>query len=469
MLIVGFGKSGKASLAFLEKLGAFCYVFDDNKNILKDIRFDGRFSIVMNIDESVIKIMDYLVISPSISIFSEYVKLAKLYNVQVLSEIELGMKFCKGNVIGITGSNGKTTTTSLVYHILKHAKKPCCMCGNIGEPITENILPFKTNYVVEMSSFQLESIGMAKPKIGAIVGITPNHLDRHLTFKNYAMAKFNIAKNMTKRDVLILNFDDKTTKKYLPQNIKAKIIWISQKKEIDGFFAKNGQIYQKKGKEIRKIIDFSQTKLVGEHNITNILFATASCKLLKIKNVFIEFAVSNFQPLAHRLQFVKNVNGVDYVNDSKSTSPNSTITAINSFETKPIILLLGGSDKNTKFDLLAKKISKSNNVKLVVVCGKTSKKIILSLKKFGVKNFEEFDNFFDALSFATKCAGCGDVVLLSPACASFDFFKSFEERGDFFCNYVNGLQDDCFCKDNYNFEQDVFKFEKTFFAGEVKK
>lgn len=438
VLIMGMGKSGQSSLQLLTKLGAFCYVYDDNIEKLKNIEIND-ISVVSNFGEEIVKVMDYMILSPGISIYDEKVKLAKLFGVKVLSELELGSQFLKGNLIGVTGTNGKTTTCSLIYHILKTANKFSMLCGNIGEPLTENLLPFKSNYVVEMSSFQLESLEKTKPHIAAITNITPNHLDRHLTFENYVNAKLNIFKNMTKKDFLVLNYDDQIVKKIDNNQTKAKLIFVSIFEKIDGFFVKNHEIYYKKHKKIKKIVNLSNIKLMGKHNLQNILIAVAVCKILKIKNQFIQKAIDTFEPIRHRLQFVKNVNGVDFVNDSKSTSPDSTITAINSFERKPIILILGGSDKNTSFDFLAKKLSQSENLKYIVVCGETTKKIVKSLKKFGIKNFKEAKKFDDAVLFANNLARSGDTILLSPACASFDFFNSFEERGDTFEKIVQSI------------------------------
>lgn len=440
ILIIGFKKSGIASLDLLKKQGAFCYVFDDDKSVLKKFFNMPDVNIVNRINDDVVKIMDYVIISPSVSIFSEYVKLAKLYGVKVLSELELGTLFLRGKLIGITGTNGKTTTCSLIKHIFDTAKKTSVLCGNIGEPLCENILPFKTNYIVEMSSFQLESANRLRPNICAITNITPNHLDRHLNFKNYKNAKFNIFKNMSHLGNLILNYDDKTSMEILQMRIRPSITFISVNSEINGFFIKENKIIYKHNKKQNVIADISQTKLVGKHNLYNILIAVAICRKLKIGRLQIQNGINTFEPICHRLQFIKNVNGVDYVNDSKSTTPESTITAITAYQNKPLILILGGSDKETSFFRLAKKIKSSRNINSIIVVGATTKKIVLALKKFGIKNFVCAKTFDEALLMATDKAQFGDTVLLSPACASFDFFCDFEHRGDKFIEYVKGIK-----------------------------
>lgn len=439
VLIVGMGKSGQSALELLKKHKAFCYVFDSNPDNVKKFANQFDCNIISKIDEYSIKIMDYLVISPGVSIFSEPIKLAKLFGVKVISELELGLCFAKGKIIGITGTNGKTTTASLVDSILRQAGKPSVLCGNIGEPLTSNLLPYKTNYVIEMSSFQLESVNDLKTNISAITNITPNHLDRHLTFLNYKNSKYNIFKNSGKKDTLILNADDKTLFELSDNHLKPKITWISTKKLACGYFASQGEIYFSNGKKTKFLFDANGTKLVGSHNMANVLIATAICKKMGVKNVDIQKAVVDFVPLRHRLQFVKDVNGVEYFNDSKSTSPESTISAINSFEKKPIVLLLGGSDKGTNFQKLAKKISKSQ-VKFAVLCGFTAKKIAFALKKVGFTNFTIAKSFDDAFAIASRYATSGDIVLLSPACASFDFFKNYCERGDRFEKLVQGLE-----------------------------
>lgn len=439
VLVLGLGKSGKASLELLKKCGAFCYAFDSDKT--KVAQYSGNFdvNILSKIDEYVIKIMDYVILSPSISIFSEPVKLARLFGVKVISELELGSYFVKGKIIGITGTNGKTTTASLVYAILKQAGKPCVLCGNIGEPLTANLLPYKANYVVEMSSFQLESAKKLHVNVGAILNLTPNHLDRHLNFKNYREAKFNIFKNSKKTDKLVLNVADNQLAKLLNKHTKPKIVETNAHSKCRGYFAIGDKVFFANGKVEKLLFDLQGKKLFGLHNMTNILVATAICKSLGIKNGDIKQAIIDFLPLEHRLQFVSNVDGIEFVNDSKSTTPDSTITALKAYDKTPVVLMLGGSDKKTSFDKLAKKIAKSR-VKYVCICGDTTKQIATALKKAGFANFGIAKNFEDCFLMANKNAQSGDVVLLSPACASFDFFESFEKRGEEFERLVATLK-----------------------------
>ena len=440
VLVVGLGKSGISSLEFLKRKGAFCFGYDDNILALKETIKTLDINIVNNVEESVVKMMDFVIISPGVSIFSEVVKLAKIYGIKVLGELELGLEFTKGKKILITGTNGKTTTCSLVAEILKTASKPYVLCGNIGEPLTENLMPFRTNYVVETSSFQLESSNRIKPDIAVITNLTSNHLNRHLTFENYKNAKFKIFENMSRQSKLILNYDDENLRSLKEQKVRPNLIWLSVNKEIEGYFVKDEILYLKKGKSIKEIISLKNVKLVGKHNLFNIAVACVICKILKVKKSKMLMAINGFLPLKHRLQFVKNVDGVDYVNDSKSTTPQSAITAINAFK-KPLIIILGGSSKNTSFKLLAEKIKLAENIKLVVVQGETTNEIVSALNKVKFKDYIIADNMANALNIATEKSSTGDVVLLSPACASFDQFSNFEERGEKFIEYVEGLNE----------------------------
>lgn len=439
VLVLGLARSGLSAIDFLFNNGSYVYAFDDNLELMHELSYkDIPCTFVNKITEQVLSIMDLVVISPSISIYSEYVKLAELLGVKVIAEFQLGSYFLKGKLIGVTGTNGKTTTTNLINQILNFGNKPNELVGNGGEAITKHIMPFKTTYVAEISSFQLEASPDIKPNIACILNVTPNHLDRHFSFKNYFKVKCEIFKNMDEEGTLILNADDKNLIKLKDFKIAPKIIWVSTKKVIDGFCIIDDHFCVKMGNRIEKILSTKDVKLIGNHNFSNILFAIAVGVTCGVKSKQIAKAVSQFVGIAHRLQFVKNIGGVKYFNDSKSTTPDSTITAISSFKKEPIILILGGSDKGLSFDPLVKRLKKK--VKLVVVVGATTKNIILSLKKFDFNDYIIAQTFNEALKIATENSVKGDVVLLSPACASFDFFKNFEERGEKFIEYVEELK-----------------------------
>lgn len=439
VLVLGLAKSGLSAIEFLHKMGSFVYAFDDNLELMHKLSYkDIACTFVNKIDENVLKVMDLIVISPGISIYNEYVKLANLFGITVISELQLACYFVKGILIGVTGSNGKTTTVNLIESVLKNTKYNSVMVGNVGAPITSHVSSFKTTYVTEISSFQLEASPDIKPNIACILNVTPNHLDRHFSFKNYFDLKCQIFKNMDKNGTLILNADDKNLLKLKDELILPNIIWFSTKKVIDGFCVKDNFICLKIGKKIQKILNVNDIKLLGEHNLSNILCAIAVCVCLKVKLKTIVKAISSFSAIPHRLQFVKEIGGVKYFNDSKSTTPEATIKAIKSFKKEPIILLLGGSDKNLSFDGLVKKLN--NQIKLIIVLGETTQKIVECLKKYNFNNYQIASTFNDALILATKNSNTGDVVLLSPACASFDMFKDYEERGQKFIDYVEQIK-----------------------------
>jgi UDP-N-acetylmuramoylalanine--D-glutamate ligase len=439
VLVLGLAKSGLSAIDFLYEKGSFVFGYDDNPLVMSELsNKDISCTFVNKITEQVLQIMDLIVISPGVSVYTEYAKLAMLLGVKIISELQLGCYFLKGSLIGVTGSNGKTTTTNLIHDILSGANVTNQMVGNVGEPITSHIMPFKTNYVAEISSFQLEASPDIKPKVACILNVTSNHLDRHFSFKNYFETKCQIYKNMDSDGFLILNADDKNLAKFKQTDFKPKLIWFSTKKIIDGFCIIDEHLCLKLGNRIEKIVCVKDVKLLGEHNLSNILCAIAVAVTFKVKPKQIARVVSNFYAMPHRLQFVKNIGGVSYFNDSKSTTPEATITAIKSFKFEPIILIMGGSDKGLSFDPLSKRLNK--RVKLIVVMGNTTKKIIDNFNKFEFKNFIVANSFSDALKIATKHSVAGDVVLLSPACASFDFFKNFEQRGDKFIEYVESLE-----------------------------
>ena len=432
VLIVGYGKSGQSSKDFLLKKGAKIFVYDKN-NKIKDNLSDAIF--IENVTEEFIQKIDLVVLSPGVSIYSEKIKLAKLFGVKVIGELELGLTFAKGYKILVTGTNGKTTTVNLIEQAFNYAKKRNFLVGNVGSPITSYISRFKTNYIVETSSFQLES-SKVYPNIACILNLSPNHLDRHFSYKEYIQTKYKIFENMTSKDYLILNADDEELIKLSTKQIKPKIVWFSQKKEVDGAFIKGESIYFKKGKKLTQICLLSDIKLFGKHNQQNVLAMIAICKSYGLKDKYIKNAIMSFRGVEHRLQLVLSKDGVDYINDSKSTTPNSTLTAVKAFD-KPIILILGGSDKGINYDNFALKIK--DIVKIALLTGEIALKLEKSFKKADSKNYIVKQDFYEAVKYAKSVATNGDVILLSPATASFDNFKNFEHRGKVFTQIIKSL------------------------------
>lgn len=438
VLVIGLARSGLSAIDFLIEKKSNVFVHDSDEKVVEELKHTlSRCQIVSAVDEKLLEFIDLVVISPGVSIYSEPVKLAKLLNIPVISELQLGTSFVKGKIVAVTGTNGKTTTVSLLEAILNTAKKTNALVGNVGNPITKYISPASQTYVAEVSSFQLEATDFS-PDIACILNVSENHLDRHFSFKNYIDTKYKIFEHMKRGGVLVLNADDSELLKLKDEkNIRPKIVWFSNEKVLDGGCIIEGKFCYKRGKKIITICETDKIKLIGRHNLSNILSAICMAVHLKIKTKYVRRAVENFLPIEHRLQFIKKVGDVDYVNDSKSTTPISAVTAVNSFK-KPVILILGGSDKGLDYtDMIAEIGSK---VKMAVLTGKIAPKLVKCFKKLKLTNYKRLDNFFDAIKGAKECATAGDVVLLSPATASFDTFKNFEERGEAFIKFVEGLE-----------------------------
>lgn len=447
ILIIGMGDSGKSALNFLLQKKAKVFVFDDNSIVRENLKKTLINCIVVDsVDGEFLSNLDLAILSPGVSIYSEVVKLAFLVGVRVISELQLGLDNAKGNKILVTGTNGKTTTVNLLEQIFNYAKKPNRLVGNVGNPITRNISRFKTNYICEVSSFQMES-SMVYPHIACILNLTQNHLDRHFSFSEYIETKYKIFANQTAKDFLVLNYDDTNLKKLESKktkicdkniNIKAQIYWFSQKQKVVGSYVKNDEIWFNNGKTEFKICSVKDIKLIGNHNIYNVLACVCMAVLSKINAKFIKLGIENFGGVEHRIQHFYSKNGVDYFNDSKSTTPQSTLIAVKSMK-KPIILILGGSDKGLNYDDLAEKLK--DKVKFTILTGEISEKLEKSFKKAFIKNYCVIKDFYDASVYASQIATKGDAVLLSPATASFDCFKNFEQRGEAFMKIIKEGRD----------------------------
>ena len=429
VLVMGYAKSGQSSVCLLQKKGAKVFVYDKNKKV-KDALTNAVF--VENLTHDFVQKLDLVVLSPGISIYSEGVKLCKLYGKKVIGELELGLSFARGRKILVTGTNGKTTTVNLINQAFNYAKNRNVLVGNVGNPITKYVSLFKTNYIVETSSFQLES-STVRPDVACILNITPNHLDRHFSFEEYKQTKFKIFENMSKNGFLVLNADDEELCKISQSYVKPKIVWFSQQKRVKGAFVSSGNICFDNGKQVVVVASQNDIKLFGKHNEQNVLSMVAICMCCNIKPKFIRQAIMNFKGVDHRLQLVLEKDGVKFVNDSKSTTPKSTLTAVESFQ-NPIILIVGGSDKGINYDDFALKLP--SRVKLTVLTGAISSKLEKSFKKANIQNYVVKKEFYQAVEYASQIAESGDVVLLSPATASFDEFKNFEQRGEVFTKIV---------------------------------
>ncbi len=447
LVILGGGESGAGAALLASKKGYDVFVSDtsslkDNyRSVLKNagIEFEeGRH------DETRILAADEVMKSPGIPEKNEMVKKIRSNGIPVISEIELAYRF-KGDskIIAITGSNGKTTTTALTHHICKHAGLDCALVGNIGYSFARQVAEDpKPLYVAEISSFQLDDIRTFRPDIAILTNITEDHLDRYdYKFENYIRSKFRIAENQQDNDYFIYCADDDVTMKYLNDpmaigfNIRSKQLPISMKKQLpNGAFIKDGDMYIRTGRDFvsMSVYDFV---LKGKHNQYNTMAACLAATTMEIHKDKIREAMQNFQSLEHRMEPVATVRGVEFINDSKATNVNSTWYALESM-TRPTILILGGVDKGNDYSLIADLVKEK--VKAIICLGTDNRKIH---EAFGnmispiVNTGSALEAVHAAFHFATK----GDVVLLSPACASFDLFKNYEDRGNQFKQAVKEL------------------------------
>lgn len=430
VLLIGYQKSGKSACKLLKKLGYRVVVVQDDRNIETS-----------KIDR-LINNLSFIVVSPGVSLDSPIISCAIKHNIKVISELELGSQFICGKLIAITGTNGKTTTTSLTAHLL--SSENTFIGGNIGIPITSfaNKTNDKSITVAEVSSFMLESIDQFKPHIAAFLNLTPDHLNRHKTMQNYLNAKLNIFKNQTQQDYAVLNADDIVVSKL--QITKSKVFYFSTKKRVNGCFASGGNIYFRdttntisgftKAVRIAKTDDLN---LIGEHNLSNALCSLVCAILCGADPFTLASRLRTFKPVEHRLQYVTDIDGVSFINDSKATNTSSTVMAINSMQS-PTTLILGGSDKGCLFDDLFS--MEPNLITNYVLLGETKNKIAETAIKWGKQNVFISDNLSQAVELAYRLSNKGDNVLFSPACASFDMFNNYEERGKCFCGIVRGLK-----------------------------
>jgi UDP-N-acetylmuramoylalanine--D-glutamate ligase len=440
--ILGGGESGTGAAILAKKQGY--EVFLSDKGALHDaykseLKSHGIFFEEGQHDEEKILQADEIVKSPGIPENNALVQKIRNKGIPVISEIELAWRY-KGDskIIAITGSNGKTTTTSLTYHICRHAQLDCALVGNIGNSIARQVaLDPKEIYVTEVSSFQLDDIQYFKPDVAVLTNITEDHLDRYdYQFANYIRSKFRITSNQTQQDVFIYCADDPVTMKYISTNTFHSILFpITMNQEPQrGAFIKNGlmTIAVNDEKVMMSVDDF---KLKGRHNQYNTMAAGLAAAVVGIRKETIREAIATFENLEHRMEFVSTVKGVTYINDSKATNVNSAWFALESIQT-PTVLILGGVDKGNDYSILHELVAEK--VKAIICLGLENKKIHDAFQNMGV-TITDAASAEEAVRKAYVLAEKGDTVLLSPACASFDLFKNYEDRGRQFKNAVRSL------------------------------
>lgn len=433
VLIYGLGVTGISSAKALFNLGYKVYLLDQkySKGDLVEGLEETEYEILNQKDLFSVD-LDFIVKSPGILNTNEIVVKASKRGIESLSDMEVAYRLWGGdNIIAVTGTNGKTTTVSLIGHLLDCANIKNRVIGNIGVGVLwEMYIHGKEyTYVMECSSFQLSNIKEFKPSIACILNISPDHLNWHKDLDEYINAKRNIYRKQDSNDYLVLNYDDN----YL-RNIKdfnSKLISISTKEKTDGVYAIDDDIYYKE----ELVVNRNDISIPGEHNLSNALFAIAIAKILGIDKETLREGLKTFKAVEHRLEFVREINEMKVYNDSKATNEDSTIKAIESFN-NPIILIAGGVDKKVKFDEL---FHNKPNIKALILMGENRKILEEAALKSGIKKIYMVKDLKESVEKALEVGEKGDTILLSPASASFDMFKSFEDRGEKFKKIINNL------------------------------
>lgn len=448
VLVVGTGKSGIAATQLLLRTGKLPVLFDSNAELDKDEIF-GKFSlsgdekkqveiVLGDLTEEEKKALSGVVLSPGVPTDTEFVNDLRNRGLLISGEIELAFEQEKGAVLAITGTNGKTTTTTLLGEIMKATGKKTFVVGNIGNPYT--LEAEKTDAdsvtVAEISSFQLETIHTFRPRVSAILNITPDHLNRHHTMENYVKAKQDITKNQTKEDYCVLNAEDPYTDAFLEQCPATVILFSSQRELADGYFYADECIYKAVQGKKQKLMNIHEMRLLGMHNVENVMAAIAMADAYGADMEVILNVVRDFKAVEHRIEYVKTVRGVDYYNDSKGTNPDAAIKGIGAM-VKPTYLIGGGYDKQSEYDEWIE--SFGGKVRKLVLLGQTREKIADCAKKHGFTDYIFVDDLQQAVDYCAEHAKEGEAVLLSPACASWGMFPNYEVRGKMFKDMVNAL------------------------------
>lgn len=445
VLVFGSGISGVSAAALLLQEGAEVVLYDGNDRLdaagIKEQiegQAKGSVSVVLGaFPEALLSELSLVVMSPGVPTDLPSVNQMRDAGIPIWGEIELAYVLGKGDVLAITGTNGKTTTTALLGAIMKNFRESTFVVGNIGNPYTSVVRETKDDSVIvaEMSSFQLETIHTFCPKVSAIWNITPDHLNRHHTMEAYIEAKEQIAKNQTEEDVCVLNYEDDVTRKF-GERVKAQVIYFSSRRRLEkGIYLEDGNIiYCRENPE--KVCHVDELKLLGMHNYENVMAAVAMAAAYHVPMEIIRKTIREFTAVEHRIEFVAEKNGVAYYNDSKGTNPDAAIKGIQAMN-RPTFLIGGGYDKDSSYDEWIQ--SFDGKVKKLVLLGATKEKINETAKRLGFTDTILADTFEEAVNICVEQAEPGDAVLLSPACASWGMFKNYEERGDKFKELVNQL------------------------------
>ncbi len=444
IVVIGSGVSGVGAVKLLEAAGAVPTLYDSNEKLTeaevrKRLPEGSKCMVVLGeFPENLKKETELVVLSPGVPVDLPLVEELRTNGAAIWGEVELAYHFGKGKIAAITGTNGKTTTTTLVGEIFKSYYPEVFVVGNIGTAYTQEALKMTDNSVIaaEISSFQLETIENFHPKVSAILNITPDHLNRHHTMQCYIETKEKIAENQTRDDTCVLNYDDEETRRF-GGSCKASVLYFSREHILDQGVYMDGTAIVYADESVRtKICDVSELKLLGTHNYENVMAAVAIAAAMGVPFPYIRETVIHFTAVEHRIEFVAEKKGVAYYNDSKGTNTDASIKAVQAMN-RPTIVIGGGYDKHVTFDDWIACFG--DKVKWLVLLGQTANQIAETAKKHGFTHIVFTESLEEAVQVCADKAESGDAVLLSPACASWGMFDNYEQRGRMFKDYVRAL------------------------------
>lgn len=449
VLVAGTGVSGLAAAKLLSENNIDTILYDSNANKSKrEIyasfeKIEDMKLVLGELTDDVLDQISLAVLSPGIPLEQPFVEKIRERNIPIWGEIELAYYFEKGTVVAITGTNGKTTTTTLVGEIMKAHAEKVFVVGNIGLPYTSEADKTDSNSitVAEISSFQLETICNFCPRVSAILNVTPDHLNRHHTFENYCNAKFDITMNQKEDEVCVLNYDNDVTRAFGDSLISTNVMYFSRKRKLENGICldcDHDTIIYCTPNSRQAILKVSSLKLLGAHNVENVMAAIGIAICMNVPIDTIREVVCNFTAVEHRIEYVAEKKNVKYYNDSKGTNPDAAIKAVEAM-VRPTVLIGGGYDKKSEYDQWIEACV--GKVKALVLIGATAKAIQEVAMRYDIGDITIVDSLEDAVKLAAAKATAKDAVLLSPACASWDMFTSYEERGNLFKEYVHQLPD----------------------------
>ncbi|MCM1268241.1 MAG: UDP-N-acetylmuramoyl-L-alanine--D-glutamate ligase [Bacteroidales bacterium] len=446
VLVVGSGISGIGAVEALQYVGAAPLLFDENEKLTIEevqakLKPESHTEIVIGtLSEEQKAAVELVVLSPGVPTDTAFVEEFRSRGVKIWGEIELAYEIGKGSVIAITGTNGKTTTTTLVGEIMKAFCEYVDVVGNIGNPytVTATVSRQETVTVAEVSSFQLETIERFRPQVSAILNITPDHLNRHHTMENYAAAKEAVCKNQTKAEVCVLNYENEYTRAF-GARCPATVVWFSSKRRLaDGFYLEGEEIFRAKDGKSTRLMNMREMRLKGICNVENVMAAMAVTQAMGVPMETILTVIRDFAPVEHRIEFVAAKRGIDFYNDSKGTNPDAAIQGIRAMD-RPTVLLGGGYDKQSEYDAWIEAFD--GKVRCLVLIGQTREKIADCARRHGMSDIVLADSFEEAFEICVERAKPGDAVLLSPACASWGMFPNYEVRGRRFKELVEQMEE----------------------------